>query len=254
MKIREVYQGFPVEGIEITRRVEMARELFARHLGSAERFLDIGCGAGDVTRYVAQALGAPELDGVEFSEPAAEAAKKNGIRVASVDLNSDRLPYDGATFDAVFCGEVLEHVTDTDHLLLEIRRVMKDTAICVLTTPNLAAWHNRIALALGYQPFLSQVSFRHGPGRPPFVASEGGGHLRVFTYRALVEFVRILGFVVVEARGAGAFQIATPRGAAWARTIFETIDNTIARLRPSLACDVTLVLRRDGGVSRQSSA
>lgn len=244
MQIRDVYRQAALEGVEITARIRRVRDLFRAHRSSASKFLDIGCGAGVTTTFIAAALGRPELHGIEFNPGAAAAARGRDIDVRDLDLSVDAFPYEDGTFDAIFCGEVLEHVPDTDHLMLEIRRVLADDGVCVLTTPNLAAWHNRIALLFGYQPFLSQVSFHHGPGRPPFVGQGGGEHLRVFTHRALVEFMAILGFDVVARRGAGAFEIGDPGGPRWARLVFGTIDNAIARIRPSLACDVIFVLRK----------
>jgi hypothetical protein len=75
--------------------------------------------------------------------------------------------------------------------------------VCVLTTPNLAGWYNRIALLLGWQPFETSVSPHHEVGRPGFLVSDWGcrDHLRVFTYRAIRELVRQHDFELLSAAG-----------------------------------------------------
>ena len=243
MRLRDFYQAYPPEGVEITRRVHKAAALLKRFAPPAAPLLDVGCGAGAVASFIAGALGSRVVKGVEVAEPAAELARARGLDVVSLDLNSDRLPFDDGAFGAVFCGEVIEHLVDTDHLMAEIYRVLSAGGVCVITTPNLAAWYNRAALLFGYQPFLTQVSFRHAPGRPPFLGASGGGHLRVFTYKALVDFARLNGFDVVARRGAGVFEIATPAAPGWARLLFRSIDSLFTPF-PSLACDVLLALRK----------
>ncbi len=243
MDLQQFYQSYKTEGLEITGRVRKATRLF-RELGvSGGRFLDIGCGGGAVALHIASQIGAESVHGVELGEAAIAEARARGIDVHAVDLNSGRLPFDDGSMKAVFCGEVLEHLVDTDHLLAEIRRVLAHDGICVLTTPNLAAWHNRIALLLGYQPFLTQVSFRHAPGRLPGLSGEGGGHLRVFTYRALMEFLPLCGLTVVASRGVGVFELDEPKGPSWSKRVLAPIDAVFTRI-PSLACDVMVAVRR----------
>lgn len=243
MRLREFYQVYPPEGIEITRRVHKAAALLRRFAPPAAPLLDVGCGAGAVASFIAGALKSRVVKGVELGEPAAALARARGLDVVTLDVSCDRLPFDDGAFGAVFCGEVIEHLADTDHLMSEIHRVLADDGACVITTPNLAAWYNRVALLFGYQPFLSQVSFRHAPGRPPLLGASGGGHLRVFTYKALVDFAKLSGFEVVGRRGAGVFEIATPPAPRWARLLFSFVDSLFTPF-PSLACDVLLALRK----------
>jgi len=147
--------------------------------------------------------------------------------------------------NAIHCGEVIEHLVDTDHLMEEIHRVLAPGGVCVLSTPNLAAWHNRIALAFGFQPFLSQVSFRFAPGRMPMSPGEGGGHLRMFTRRAIVEFIQLHGFEVLRQQGAGIFDLGTPQGSDVMKLLVAPFDRVFSAM-PSLASDILLAFRRIG--------
>ncbi|GAA3835269.1 hypothetical protein GCM10023083_79330 [Streptomyces phyllanthi] len=107
--------------------------------------------------------------------------------------------FGSATADAVLFSEVIEHLVDPDDALDELRRVLRPGGHLMLSTPNLAAWYNRALLLAGVQPVFSEVSLRAIHGRP---GREVVGHLRLYTARALREFVTAAGFEVVRLRGA----------------------------------------------------
>ncbi|CAM5618114.1 SAM-dependent methyltransferase OS=Streptomyces griseomycini OX=66895 GN=FHS37_000655 PE=4 SV=1 [Streptomyces griseomycini] len=115
------------------------------------------------------------------------------------ELTGGGLPFASASADAVLFSEVVEHLVDPDAALDEIRRVLRPGGHLMLSTPNLAAWYNRVLLAAGVQPVFSEVSLRGIHGRP---GREVVGHLRLYTARALREFVAASGFTVVRLEGA----------------------------------------------------
>ncbi len=249
MDIRTFYQAsagrFP-EGLLPTGRVRMSGELFAKHLGHAERLLDIGCGHGETALYLAGVLGARDIYGVEITDAYADEARDRGLETVVLDIGTETLPFDDSSMDAVFCGEVLEHVLDTDHLVEEIYRVLRPRGVAVLTTPNLAGWYDRFALLLGYQPFPTAVSFHRPVGRPRFMRNWGvlpGGHIRVFTFAALREFLRSHGFEVLQARGVGFLD--TQQEVKWPlpMKVVGKFDGLVSRF-PSLAGDVAVAMTK----------
>jgi SAM-dependent methyltransferase len=242
MRARQFYLAHTEDGASINGRIRKAADVLLQHAPRPQRFLDIGCGAGVATRYIADTIGASHAFGVDLADPAA--ARGRGVEACEADLEADHLPFDDRSIDAIHCGEVLEHLVDTDHLMDEIRRLLAPrSGVCVLTTPNLAAWHNRAALLFGFQPFLSQVSFRYAPGRAPMSPGEGGGHLRMFTHRALIEFIRCHGFEILESRGIGIFELGDPQGSRGIKRLAMPIDRLFSAM-PSLACDVLVAFRR----------
>jgi SAM-dependent methyltransferase len=241
MKPKDFYLAHPEDGAAVNGRIRKAAAMLRRYAPRPARLLDIGCGAGAATRYISDFIQADETFGVDVVEP--DAAGALGIAASMSDLECDPLPFDDATMNAVHCGEVIEHLVDTDHLMEEIRRVLAPGGVCVLSTPNLAAWHNRLALMLGFQPFLSQVSFRFAPGRIPMSPGEGGGHLRMFTRRALVEFIRLHGFEVLSQQGVGIFDLGMPQGSRVMKLLVALFDRLFTAM-PSLACDVLVAFRR----------
>ena len=108
----------------------------------------------------------------------------------------------------------------------------------LLSTPNLAAWFNRIALLVGVQPAYTEVSFEKVFGRP---GDDIVGHLRLFTGASIRQFLEHHGFDILEVRGARF--AAIPSRA-------RPIDALAARF-PKLAGNTVIVARRrDNRMSR----
>ncbi|MFQ5879349.1 MAG: class I SAM-dependent methyltransferase [Dehalococcoidia bacterium] len=234
----------PIDG-----RVRKVESLFRTHLGRAQRLLDIGCGDGTIAAFLGHALGAEEVRGVEVSPRWAELARRRGVDATAFDIESGPLPFADGSFDAIFCGELIEHLVDPDHLLDEIRRLLTPEGLCVLTTPNLAGWPNRVALALGYQPFPCGVSFRHDVGRlpmPSFLPPLCQSHLRVFTYKALKELLSLSGFRMVGIVGLPILETmeSAPRGGlGFLLRLVHPLDWLLS-LRASLALHVVVAIGR----------
>ncbi len=197
------------EGNQTYQATRVVIKLYHKHLNTCRRFLDVGCGMGAGTIAIARELGCREVFGVDFVQAYLRDAQARGVHTFHVDLDSDALPFEDDFFDAILCSEVIEHVVDSDHVLREIRRVLSPDGVCVIATPNLASWIDRLALFFfGWQPFSTSTSFGYDVGRPRFLSDRTvGKHLRVLTYRGLIELLRLHGFDVIDIRGARAFTV-----------------------------------------------
>lgn len=160
------------------------------------RILDIGCGDGSFSVKLSEF--ADEVYGVDIAEEAVERARDKNIKVYKVDIDTEKLPFIDNYFDAIYCGEVLEHLYDPDHLLTEMHRVLNPNGIGVITTPNLSWWLNRIILLLGFQPYLTEVSLKYNVGKFKANIHEVAGHIRSFTNKALRELLELNNFEVVK--------------------------------------------------------
>lgn len=181
----------------------------------AGQFLDVGCDDGERTRLFADAAGADAVHGVELMEDRAALARARGIEVTSADIEQG-LPYEDGQFTAVVSNQVIEHLADTDRFVSEIARVLEPGGYAVVSTENLASWHNVFALVLGWQPFsLSNVSAtRLGLGNPAAVHrgeaweySSSWQHRTVFAHRGLIELFEAHGLAVEHVRGAGYYPL-----------------------------------------------
>lgn len=88
------------------------------------RVLEIGFGSGALLKELV-ARG-NEVYGVDAGQDIIESAKQQGFaNVFRVDVSEEPLPFEADSFDAVYCYEVLEHLTNPHRLFTEIRRVLK---------------------------------------------------------------------------------------------------------------------------------
>ncbi|MFJ8663658.1 class I SAM-dependent methyltransferase [Streptomyces sp. NPDC093795] len=165
----------------------------------AATVLDVGCGDGSAGAIAARVLDGHRIVGIDWSQDALRRAAPRLSQVVRGELTGSGLPFASGSADAVLFSEVVEHLVDPDSALDELRRVLRPGGHLMLSTPNLAAWYNRALLLAGVQPVFSEVSLRGIHGRP---GSEVVGHLRLYTARALREFVAASGFEVVKVAGA----------------------------------------------------
>jgi SAM-dependent methyltransferase len=176
--------------------------------------IDLGCDDGSLTVRLAARVRAGAVHGVEIVEDRAQIAEGRGVSVTRADLNSP-LPLEDETFDVVCSNQVIEHLRDTDLFITEIRRILRPGGYAVVSTENLASWHNIASLVLGWQPFsLTNVSHSSGGIGNPLALHRGQAfewksweHVRVFAYRGLADLFAAHGFRVEASEGAGYFPL-----------------------------------------------
>ena len=96
------------------------------------RYLDIGCGLGEMVAAMAR-LGV-DAEGVEPGAPAVERARGLGLKVFHGTLHEARYPDE--TFDSVSMYHVLEHTPDPIEVLAECRRILKPSGEIFVGVPN----------------------------------------------------------------------------------------------------------------------
>src|SRR5258708_4292089 len=115
---------FHTRGILAT--VELAG---AAGLESSSRVLDIGCGIGGPARYLAATFGC-KVTGLDLSPSFIDAATYLTARCGLSDRltfqvgDGLHLPFEDATFDAVFLQHVAMNVEDRTALYAEVRRIL----------------------------------------------------------------------------------------------------------------------------------
>ncbi len=194
----DLFDGKTAEEYYTSMHVKIRKviRMFGRMDG--KKVLDIGCGDGFITAKLGESTGA-KMSGVDISKDALRAAKKRGIDAKFANLDSGRIPFADGCFDAVFCGDVIEHIFDTERLLGEVRRVLKPDGFMVMSVPNVAAWYNRIIMLFGFIPVWVESASVHYVGNP-FMDS-GMGHVKAFTKRSALQLLALCGFRAVEVNG-----------------------------------------------------
>jgi SAM-dependent methyltransferase len=210
-RLQEFYSspGIPLSsGPDRARRqAQMLAETLRGFAGPAV-IVDLGCGDGSALAVAAGQNPAHRFAGIDWSADALRRAHTLGLTLVRGSVDPGLPVADGAA-DVVIMSELIEHLVDPDGAVAEARRVLRPGGSLLLSTPNLAAWYNRGLLAVGIQPIFSEVSLHGVFGRPGRVVA---GHLRLFTRRALTEFLTASGFRCVTVTGARYHDVPRPLG------------------------------------------
>jgi 2-polyprenyl-3-methyl-5-hydroxy-6-metoxy-1,4-benzoquinol methylase len=181
-----LWEGVP-EGSEPLGLALRSRFLLDR-VRAGERVLDVGCGEGRFASELARA--GTEVVGIDVAE---EPLRRARLRHPELDLRhvqaEGEWPLPDASFDAVWAGEVIEHVADTAGWLSEVRRVLRSGGTLLLSTPD----HGRLRMlgwALGPRAFAAHFD-------------PCSDHLRFYSRRTLSELLEDFGFQDVAVRRAG---------------------------------------------------
>jgi ubiquinone/menaquinone biosynthesis C-methylase UbiE len=165
------------------RDLELRRGFALAHISAADRVLDLGCGAGDLTAELQ--THAASLVGVDVAEAALRRARVRhpGLSFLLAEIGG-RLPLEDNSFDVVWSSEVIEHVPDTARWMSEVRRVLRPGGRLLLTTPS----HGRLRLAVaGVERYSAPL----------------GDHLHLYTAGSLRALLADFDFDQVEVRAAG---------------------------------------------------
>jgi SAM-dependent methyltransferase len=118
---------------------EQILPLVARHVGSAQRVLDIGCGEGQVARRLAES--GADVVGLDPARSQVAEASTRGGGPSYAQARAEALPCRSDAFDAVVLCLALEHVDAFDLALHEVARVLAPNGrfVLVLCHPLLQA-------------------------------------------------------------------------------------------------------------------
>lgn len=225
----------------------MTGKFIKRHLKSScesLEILDIGCGTMVISRQILEsvadhvpAVPSVSIIGWDISETAVKRAEELGFQAEVRDITK---PVDRGEnkVDVICFFEVLEHIADTDQAMRNIQSLLRDDGLLVLSTPNLASWYNRLFLFFGLQPHGMELSYENARlgnwiARKliPTPLGTVAGHLRLFTWYGLRDFLNYHGFRVLTVRG-----ISNHR--------WDFVSRTISFLTPTLSGDIFLVARK----------
>jgi SAM-dependent methyltransferase len=108
----------------------------------ARRVLDLGCGPGDSVDLFRAAV--PDVDwvGADIAD-SSEVGERTRTDAEFVTFDGRRLPFDDASFELVFCKQVLEHVEHPRELVGEVARVVAPGGHLAGSTSQLEAFHSR---------------------------------------------------------------------------------------------------------------
>lgn len=157
--------------------------LFEKYFNRKLRILDIGCGAGTLSLYLAS--NSHNVVGIDISENAIKACKESARllrlddRVAFVKKDFEKDKVNGS-FDAVLLFEVIEHLVDDKLAIRKTQKLLSKGGLLILSTPSSNAPMKKLGLAKNFDARV--------------------GHLRRYTLEGIIKIVENEGFKIVEAK------------------------------------------------------
>lgn len=117
-------------------------ETIRNALGEKASIVDIGCGAGLLTNYLAKK--GHRVFGVDLSEKSLQSAQKRDATSSVIyqKANASALPFPDESFDAVSAMDLLEHVENPEQVISEASRVLKKGGLFFFHTfsRNFLSW------------------------------------------------------------------------------------------------------------------
>jgi ubiquinone/menaquinone biosynthesis C-methylase UbiE len=108
-----------------------------------KKVLDVGCGYGGKSVYMAENTGLSEITGFDLPEVfdpevAARYAHEQGLsQVSFTTGHGEDIPFGDDEFDAVVVDDVLEHVQNPERTMKECRRVLKPGGLAIIKFPSI---------------------------------------------------------------------------------------------------------------------
>jgi methionine biosynthesis protein MetW len=160
-------------------------QIIASWIESGARVLDLGCGEGELLRYLIhhrQAYGS----GIEHNEAKVAECIGKGLSVLQGDINEEVLDYPDNAFDYVILSQTLQQVYEPAALIRSMLRIGKKG---IVSFPNFSHWGIRMQLLFsGFAPVSKQLP--HQWYDTP--------NIRVITIKDFRKFTREIGFKILK--------------------------------------------------------
>jgi Methyltransferase domain len=128
------------------------RYAFARRFVRGRRVLDLGCGLG----YGAEVLAplARDVVALDRDRDAIRHARASRTHALGPFVLADAtsLPFRDASFDVVIAYELIEHLTDQEALVAEIRRVLPPAGLLLISSPDKDVYSGKLGQRNPFHP------------------------------------------------------------------------------------------------------
>lgn len=181
-------------------------ELIAEMVPKGARVLDLGCGNGELLAHLRDHRQCSGY-GIEISDANVLSCTQRGVNVIQLNLEEGLSMFEDNSFDVVLQLDTLQHLRNTERMLLETARVGR---VGIVSFPNFAHWANRLRIASGRMPVTKALPYEW----------YDTPNIRVGTYADFEVLARKSGLQILDS--------------------FGIQDGTVRRWRPNLTASVAV--------------
>jgi len=121
------------------------------------RVLDLGCGTGNLTKFLARDHRQFDVFAVDVSLDMLRIAQRRVPAARFVQAVAEESPFRAAAFDAIIGFSILHHIRDIDELFAELRRISRPGCQWIFVEPADSALHRHERLVSFFRWVLSPV-------------------------------------------------------------------------------------------------
>jgi SAM-dependent methyltransferase len=185
----------------------------------------MGYGTGEMAReLLGRGLRAEVVEGSPLL--AAQAAERHPGLVVHRAMFEDFAP--GPVYDAVLALHVMEHVDDPRALMARVRGWLRPGGTLVVVVPNRESLHRRLAVRMGIQAALDDLSPR----------DRLVGHLRVYDLDGVGADLAAAGFEVREELGFTLKTLPNAMMLDWPPALLDAITEISPELPPAMCANI----------------
>ena len=223
---RDYYLSDAIEDIDIEERAQrLSAPRVAAAVGEARRVIDMGYGTGEMAReLLGRGLDAEVVEGSSLL--AARAREEHPGLVVHEAMFEDFAP--GPVYDAVLALHVMEHVDRPRELMAHVRGWLRPGGDVVVVVPNRESLHRRLAVRMGIQERLDDLSPR----------DHLVGHLRVYSLDTLAADLEGAGFRVQERFGFTLKCVPNAMMLDWPPDLMDALTAISPELPPELTANI----------------
>jgi SAM-dependent methyltransferase len=129
-------------GLDYDRDWSEDHEFALNAIEASDRVLEIGCNTGKFLERVKEK--SAQVFGLEFNPVAAATAKKRGLDVRNIDIET--LAKEALeSFDIVCAFQVLEHISEAGYILKACHKIIRPGGKLILSVPNNEPYYQRFS-------------------------------------------------------------------------------------------------------------
>lgn len=223
---RAYYLSDEVADMDIEERAQrLGAPTVAAHVRDARRVIDMGFGTGEMARELLGRGIAVEV--VEGSPLLAARARERHPDLAVHEAMFESFA-PGPVYDAVLALHVMEHVDRPRDLMAHVRGWLRPGGAVVVVVPNRESLHRRLAVRMGIQERLDDLSPR----------DHLVGHLRVYGLDTLQADLEGAGFRVDERFGLTLKTVPNSMMLDWPPALHDALTGISSELPPQMCANI----------------